>query len=237
MMTEAPATTPLLDAFTLPAAGERAGRRRQQRPDGTASFAGAFAAVALAIGLLTATPPVVAAPACLLDTSGADDIDANQKDLNEFCQGAGNDGGLNGCLSSDANLTWTWDDTGWTGSNTGDACALYDTDGDGNANFALCATVASNPAVQSAQSPRFYRCDDTKKLNCGGASLTTASSTCAVGQVNDPFTGSHKSGNVCTGTSCLTKDTQAQCCGKIGDVGSCAELIDVCSYPSPSPSC
>src|SRR3989442_611051 len=136
--------------------------------------------IALAIGsLLTGAQPAAATPACLLDTAGADDINANQKDLNEFCQSPGSDG----CSSTDANLTWTWDDTGWTGSNTGDACALYDTDGDGNANFALCVTVqANNPAVQSAQSPRFYRCDDTKTLNCGGASLTTASSTCAVSQ-------------------------------------------------------
>jgi len=237
-MTEAPATTPLLDAFTLPAAGERAGRRRQQRPDGTASFAGAFAAVALAIGLLTATPPVVAAPACLLDTSGADDINANQKDLNEFCQGAGNDGGLSGCLSSDANLTWTWDDTGWTGSNTGDACALYDTDGDGKANFALCATVAGSPAAQSSGSPKFYSCDDTKALNCGSATAITAVSSCVATNVADPFTGHHKSGNVCNGTNCSTRDTQAQCCVKHSDFPSntTPELLDVCSYASSSPS-
>src|SRR5438552_4655435 len=162
MMTEAPATTPLLDAFTLPAAGERAGRRRQQRPDGAASFAGAFAAVALAIGLLTATPPVVAAPACLLDTSGADDINANQKDLNEFCQGAGNDGGLSGCLSSDANLTWTWDDTGWAGSNTGDACPQFDTDADGKATVAPSPDVPGGRTPQDAQSPQVYTCDQTK---------------------------------------------------------------------------
>ena len=29
---------------------------------------------------------------------------STQKDLNEFCQSAGNDGGLGGCTSSDANL-------------------------------------------------------------------------------------------------------------------------------------
>ena len=73
--------------------------------------------------------------------------------MNEFCQSVGNDGGLAGCLSSDANLTWTWDDTGWTGSNTGDACALYDTDGDGKANFALCAIVQNS----STTTPRWPR--------------------------------------------------------------------------------
>src|SRR6266581_1107438 len=112
-------------------------------PAGFSRLVWPFVVIALAIGsLLAGSQPAAAAAVCRLDTAGADDINASQKDLNEFCQSPGNDGGLNGCLSSDANLTWTWDDTGWTGSNTGDACALYDTDGDGNANFALCATVA-----------------------------------------------------------------------------------------------
>src|ERR1043166_2360370 len=99
--------------------------------------------------------PAAADTACLQDTSGADDIQPSQKALNEFCQSAGNVGGLSGCLAADANLTWTWDDTGWTGSNTGDACALYDTDvpKDGKANFALCESVEKDPAVEKSGSP------------------------------------------------------------------------------------
>src|SRR5690349_17920964 len=159
-MTNAPAATPPLRAWPLraaaTAAGKRARRRRAQRPDGATSFAGAFAALTLVVGLLAGPRPVFATAACLLDTSGADDINANQKDLNEFCQSAGNDGGPSGCLSSDAFLTWTWDDTGWTGSNTGDACALYDTDSDGKANFALCESVGASPAVAISGNPHFY---------------------------------------------------------------------------------
>ena len=199
-----------------------------------------LAAVALAAGsVVIGARPAGATAACLVDTAGPDDINGNQKDLNEFCQSAGNDGGLAGCTMADANLTWTWDDTAWTGSNTGDACALYDTDGDGKANFALCAVVAGSSAVQASGSPIFYSCDDTKVLNCGGSTqIATAASSCAVSNVADPFTGMHKSGNVCTGTNCLTRDTQAQCCVKLGDFprGSTPELIDVCSYPSSSPT-
>src|SRR5205085_555376 len=125
-------------------------------------LAWSFVLLALAIGSpLAGATPAGATAACLLDLGGADDINSNQKDLNEFCQSAGNDGGLAGCTSSDANLTWTWDDTGWTGGNTGDACALYDTDGDGKANFALCVSVGSDPAVEGSGSPRFYSCDDS----------------------------------------------------------------------------
>src|SRR6266403_2358221 len=202
-------------------------------------LAWSFALIALAIGSpLAGARPAGATAACLLDTGGADDIKSSQKDLNEFCQSAGNDGGLGGCTSSDANITWTWDDTGWTGGNTGDACALYDTDGDGKANFALCASVAGSPAAQSSGSPKFYSCDDTKALNCGAATAITAVASCVVTNVADPFTGQHKSGNVCNGTNCSTRDTQAQCCVKHSDFPSntTPELLDVCSYASSSPS-
>src|SRR6266403_1330011 len=202
-------------------------------------LAWSFALIALAIGSpLAGARPAGATAACLLDTGGADDIKSSQKDLNEFCQSAGNDGGLGGCTSSDANITWTWDDTGWTGGNTGDACALYDTDGDGKANFALCVTVQSDPAVQSSGSPRFYSCDNSKELNCGGPTQITAASSCAVSIVADAFTGAHGNGNVCNGTNCSTNDAQAQCCVKRGDfpIGTTPELIDVCSYSSSSAS-
>src|SRR2546425_12532731 len=215
-------------------------RKKGNKPDpaGFSRLVWPFLVVALAIGsLLAGAQRAVAAPVCVVDAAGADDINANQKDLNEFCLSPGNDGGLSGCLSSDANLTWTWDDAGWTGGNTGDACALYDTDGDGNANFALCVTVAGDPAAQSSGSPKFYSCDDTSRLRCNTATqITTASSACAVTSVTDVFgTSSHKSGNICAGTDCLTKDTQAQCCVKSADLPTTAELIDVCSYPSSSP--
>jgi hypothetical protein len=125
--------------------------------------------------------------------------------LNEYCQSAGNDGGLAGCGSADANLTWTWDDIAWTGANTGDGCALYDTDDDGKANFALCTSVTGDPAAQEAGSPKFYSCDDTKVLNCGGATVqASATSSCAVTSVSDPFSGDHAAGNVCSGTNCTT---------------------------------
>jgi hypothetical protein len=192
-----------------------------------------------AAGVLTDARPAAAEAACVFDTGAADDINSTQKDLNELCLSVGNDGGFPGCSSSDANLMWTWDDTGLTGSNSADACALYDTDGDGNANFALCTSIQSNPAVQTAGSPRFYACDNSKALNCGGASaVATAASACAVSNVADVFSATHQNGNPCTGGNCTTRDTQAQCCVKHADFpnGSTPQLLDVCSYPSASPS-
>src|SRR3954453_3423234 len=37
-------------------------------------------------------------------------------------------------------LFWSWDDTDFQ-SQTGDACALFDSDGDGNIDFNICAQI------------------------------------------------------------------------------------------------
>jgi len=169
-------------------------------------------------------------PGCRVDTRGADD-EVGQKDLSEFCVNRNSS-----CAGTI--FTWQWDDTAWSGTNTGDACALYDTDGDGFANRALCVTVAGRPAIQASQSPRFYSCSDTKQFNCSGASLLgTTTSSCVVNDlVTDPFAAITRKSNKCAGSDCLTADTQAQCCVNTVDLPATATLIDVCSYPSQSPS-
>ena len=62
-------------------------------------------------------------------------------------------------------LLWSWDSTtDWTGSGqTGDACALFDSDGDGNVNFVVCARV-ENPGADVTRvahvspSPYLFNC-------------------------------------------------------------------------------
>src|SRR5262252_1517230 len=57
--------------------------------------------------------------ACTVDAQGADDQKvANQSDLNQFCSG-------DSCGSGGTTISWSWDNTSWPGSNTGDACALF----------------------------------------------------------------------------------------------------------------
>src|SRR5262245_18973582 len=118
-------------------------------------LAAIIAAVALGSLSVGAQP---ASALCIPDKGGVDDI-SGQKDLAQYCS--------DGTMACVADLTWTWDDTAWPGANTGDACALYDTDDDGNANYALCVSVTGDPAGQSSGSPTFYDCDDSKMLNCG----------------------------------------------------------------------
>ena len=94
------------------------------------------------------SPLAPQAPACVVDQQGAND-EPGQKDLTTMCESAG--------AFDTVQISWNWDDTAWTGTNTGDACSLFDTDGDGNANYSLCVTVAGVPATYQEHFALFVR--------------------------------------------------------------------------------
>src|SRR5688500_2534772 len=94
---------------------------------------------ALLMGLflfVAAAPPVAAQLplGCVNDAQGRDDL-PGQKDLNQTCN-------LGACSVGGRSVTWNFDDTSWTGGNTGDSCVLFDADGNGNADRAVCVTVS-----------------------------------------------------------------------------------------------
>ncbi len=163
-----------------------------------------------------------AAPVCVNDTAGAND-EPGQKDLTKLCIDEAN-------LPTSEHVTWNWDETGTSGANTLDGCALFDTDGDGNINYSVCVTTTGNPAV--IQSTTLYSCGDDKVDRCTSPTtplIITNGTTCSVSQQNtDPFP---------TGAS-NPKDTEASCTLFLADVGggNVAKLIDVCSYPSQQPN-
>jgi hypothetical protein len=170
------------------------------------------------ISFLTAAP--VAAQVCTVDQHGADD-EPGQKDINEFCEGPGTS-------PFELDVTFNFDDTRWAGNNTGDACALFDTDDDTFANFALCVTVADGngqPAFQSPLSPRLYQCADDRKDRCtSSVEILIFSSTCSVnmggseasGEDADPF--ALYANRKCSGTDCDTQDAFIACSIEIDDV-------------------
>ena len=123
-----------------------------------------LALMGLAIAsLLLSTPALVAQATeeCSIDQQGTDDV-PGQKDLTEFCQVDG-DG-----IPHDTHVSWNLDDTFWSGNNEGEACALYDTDGNGFANYALCVTVEDGPpATQTADSPTLHLCSNDSSVSCG----------------------------------------------------------------------
>src|SRR5215475_14627585 len=181
---------------------------------------------------LIAVAPSEAALSCTLDAQGADD-EPGQKDLTQFCQGAAGD--IPGLSCSGVNaftVRWSWDDTGFSGNNTGDACALFGPSG-GNASFALCVTITGDPATQAAQSPRLYSCSAGRADRCTNAvAVSSFASTCSVGVAPDPFGGNHQ----CHGNGCDGSDAAAACCIQPSDVGANVVILDVCSYPSQQPN-
>jgi hypothetical protein len=150
------------------------------------------------------------------------------------------------CFSRADNVTgrlwvrWTWDDTNsWGGAGqTGDACSLVDTDGDGSANYAFCARITNpngGPIVQvTPGSPILYRCSDNAADRCTSKTFIEqldASSVCTVSTVAEHFTGVGDDG----------ADVQAECNLRLRDMTATAtnaniELLNVCSFPSGSPN-
>src|SRR5215213_10373997 len=88
----------------------------------------------LAFGVAVfASSSVLAVLNCTDDTAGAND-EPGQKDLTRLCVD-------NSGLPTTLQVTWNWDELSVSGNNTLDACSLFDTDGDGNVNFSVCATT------------------------------------------------------------------------------------------------
>ncbi len=172
---------------------------------------------------LTAGNAINPAIVCITDVQGAND-QPGQKDLTQMCYDYSG-------LSTSITTNWNWDDTAWSGNNTGDACALFDTDGDGFANYATCVTVEDGPpAVQKSGSPRVFTCNDTRSDRCAGDILIAGSYTtnCSVTQqATQPFTAGDSTPN----------DTVAACTIYMSEVGGgTAQLVDVCSFPSDEPN-
>ena len=165
---------------------------------------------------LPGNPPTFTA---VNDENGADD-QPGQKDLSLQAVATPTPGNLW--------VMWQWDDTGLSGGNTGDACALFDNDADSKVNFAVCVTIEKNPATQLAASPRVYTCGDGKVDRCTSTSTLVSPilTNCATDtNATDPF---HNG----------KKDTRAICKVDLADVtGTGApNLINTCSYPSQSPT-
>jgi hypothetical protein len=75
----------------------------------------------------------------VVDDQGADDY-PGQKDLNQLTTNS--DG-----LPTSMEISWNWDDTAWSGNNTGDACALFD--------IAATAWRTIRCALRSGMAPQY----------------------------------------------------------------------------------
>jgi thrombospondin type 3 repeat protein len=183
--------------------------------------------LALALVLGPCVVPMARAQ-CVTDEQGADD-QPGQKDLNEVCHAGACAGGFV--------LTYNFDDVNWSGGNSGDACALFDTNLDGKADFAVCATLTDGVGggTPTISPTTCYSCNDTRPDRCAGSVLLPAcNSLCTVSIAADPFAGTFGHNTTkCAGTNCDTHDAQVSCCIQPSDFGGVpSNFTDVCSLPS-----
>jgi hypothetical protein len=154
------------------------------------------------------------------DDDGPND-EPGQKDLT--AQASAFDGG-------DFYAAWKWDDTSWSGGNTGDGCALFDTDADGNVNYSVCATITGDtPALTSVT---VYSCGDKKPDRCTNPVLLLTQTSNFDCTITNNATGMFDS-----------FDTQATCnISNLADDPNVPDNLDngtlrnTCSYPSREPN-
>src|SRR5204862_5245781 len=100
----------------------------------------------------------------VIDSGGANDVNSAQNDLTQL----GRDDTTNPNVYD---LFWSWDTTNFT-AQTGNACALFDSNNDTNIDFAVCAEVENVPSgntsvvEQTSISPVPVTCDNSKPDRC-----------------------------------------------------------------------
>ena len=188
----------------------------------TITIAIGFAVMLAAFAVYSATAALNQNPEaeeCIIDVDGANDA-PGQKDLTLFCEDT--------ATSDPLDITWNWDEVLMTGGNSADACALFDTNNNGLADYALCNAWGGSQ-LQEDGYPIVYSCNDTRSDRCPGSAVVviTHGTTCPIDDTNtDPFP---------AGTA-HDRDTRSSCNIILDDVGGAgASLLDVCSYPSPVP--
>lgn len=170
---------------------------------------------------------ITLAPFCTVDVDGANDV-PGQVDMTQMCRGVGTGN------PATFYYTWSWDEISGSGSNTLDACGLYDTDSDGDVNFSLCVRLMPDANQNNRlvyHDMILYSCGDDKSDRCTqpvNEIPPSAGTSCSADQqATDPFG---------PGTA-YPQDTVAGCTVKPSDVGGAASvLLNVCSFPSGQPN-
>lgn len=156
------------------------------------------------------------------DLGGPNDIHPDQVDLTQM--GTKVSPGV-------LQIEWGWSATSWSGGNKGDACALFDTNGNGNIDVAVCAEVASAGAtVVLTGAPTVWSCADTKNDRCSNPNTQTGVGVGGVVNSGPPPV----PGNLITSTDPFTlggANTTVEV-DVPSAVASPGALLNVCSYPS-----
>ncbi len=170
---------------------------------------------------------------CTPDVGGVNDTTGgtnSQSDVTRLCIDE-----TNAPISYDIHLSW--DNASFSGANTGDACALFDTDSNGFINFAYCISVGAKAGggVELEAGPLLYSCDASARDRCTNPVLISnvGISTCDLlptykvsVEPEDPFTGGSNYPN----------DTIAVCRVDASVIPLGALQINLCSFNSLQPN-
>ncbi len=161
---------------------------------------------------------------CIADTAVDDLAGSAQADLTQLCFDFDN-------LPTSYDVTVSFDKVRFTGANTGDACALFDSDGDANGfvDYAICFQVGGNPGTLLPGSPFGYQClSPNSTVACGTASpvVLSLSSCTSATTSDDPFPTGEASPD----------DTKVSCTIFTSELPSNGSQVNACSYASASPT-
>jgi hypothetical protein len=147
-------------------------------------------------------------------------------------------------------MNWGFDNTDWSGNNTGDGCALFDTNNNGFADYSYCATVNGLPAKLIYK--QLWSCGDSRSDRCAlPINVVLVSTDDPLTDTNasydfyaDPFSSNaaHITGNTCSKTTdpwnCYVWDTRIMATIKLSDMPgeNTPRFLNVCSYPSEQPN-
>ena len=202
--------------------------------------------LALAVGVAYSHSGINSIPGRFIvvkDTAGANDVPA-QSDLTQMGRDDDSTPGVYDVL-------WSWDEIDqWTGSGqTGDACALFDSDADGKINKAVCARV-TNPNAdisqvtivpQDATHPVFlFDCSDARTDRCSqpNGPLSYGPTDITAGALQANAATALSLGNLITDTDPFAAgsdnphDSTLEVRIKTTLLPTGAVLANVCSYPS-----
>ena len=185
----------------------------------------AVAAVALAMTPLLADSasayPDTTGYRTVLDAQGMDDV-PGQKDLTQ--QGYKT-------TVSQVDVFFNFDDVVTKGGNTLGGCTLFDSNDNGNANFALCVTTGATDTT-TPQASTLYSCKDVRTDRCAsgvvlsGSSRSAASTCSAIIKAQAPAFALD-----------ADNDTRVYCSVVLADVGATsATLLNTCAYSSAEPN-
>lgn len=162
---------------------------------------------------------------CAEDVDGCDD-EPGQRDSKHACV-ASNFASVQ--PADTIYLRFDFDDTEFTGANTGDGCWLLDTDEDLNVDMALCFTLAGTPATLDPADVHLYDCNDSMADRCAGSTVVpSATPLCLL------------DGDAPDATSCAASpDASVECSLPLADIGWLSGqtiLLGACTYPSEIPN-